>query len=39
MQDAYLFGTLVENGRFAETHEVTHLLRGNEADRNMGTAT
>jgi len=38
VQEVYLFGTLAEDGRFAEVHEVTHMLRGSEADRGMGTA-
>ncbi|MGN7190533.1 hypothetical protein [Curtobacterium sp. MCBA15_004] len=38
VQEVYLFGTLASDGRFAEVHEVTHLLRGSEADRGMGTA-
>lgn len=38
VQEVYLFGTLADDGRFSEVHEVTHLLRGSEADRSMGTA-
>ncbi|OIH93009.1 MULTISPECIES: hypothetical protein [unclassified Curtobacterium] len=38
VQEVYLFATLADDGRFSEVHEVTHLLRGSEADRSMGTA-
>ena len=38
VQEVYLFGTLTQDGLFAEVHEVTHMLSGNDADRNIGTA-
>ena len=37
-QEVYLFGRLAHDGRFAEVHEVTLMLHGNEADRNIGSA-
>ncbi|MDQ1218283.1 hypothetical protein [Microbacterium arborescens] len=36
--EVYLFGTLAEDGRFSEVHEVTHMVTGTETDRDIGNA-
>ena len=38
VQEVYLFATLADDGRFAEVHELTHMLSGAEEDRDIGRA-
>lgn len=38
VQEVYLFGSLAADGRFAEVHELTHMLSGSESDRGIGSA-
>jgi len=38
VQEVYLFATLADDGRFAEVHELTHMLTGAEEDRDIGRA-
>ncbi len=38
VQEVYLFGTLTDDGRFAEVHEATRMITGSDADRDIGNA-